>query len=254
MTHPVKIQNDARRYLGKSIYYFESIGSTNDELLSKIGSPYVSGDVLTASRQHSGKGRRDRKWLSPAGGLYFSILFEEIPTGSAFYQLVLLMSLSVLQTLESQSMKKDFYIKWPNDIYYQDRKIVGILTQSRSIGDQTDAVIGTGINLNAPFQNQDGLRNPAISLTEITKQSYLIPHILDEILNHFDQAYRQWVLGKFENYLPILNQKLYNRGLPQVREYNGKSQTIIPLEFTNQGYLRADVNGILQEIHIGELH
>ena len=253
MGHPIILKNDKRRYLGKSLYHVENIKSTNQYMLEKIGDPFISGDVLAATSQSKGLGRHQRSWLSPAGGLYASILFEEIPPVSSFYPLILLLSLSITEILEKNALINKFSIKWPNDIFFQDKKICGILTQSRTLGEKTDAVIGFGINLNAPFTHQDGLRNPAISLKEITGKNLIIMEILDDILNHFDEMYRQWVLGRFDYYLPILNQKLYGKGKAQTRELNGKSHKIIPIEFTRQGYLRADINGTLQDLQTGEL-
>lgn len=242
-----------RKYIGQTLYSCQETDSTNIRLLEQTGAPFVSGDVLTAICQSAGLGRHQRHWKSPEGGLYFSVLFEEIPALEHFYPLVLLLALAVRDTLSDASGYETFLIKWPNDLYYENHKISGILTQSRSQGAYTNAVIGSGINLNTAFADVKGLRNPAISLSEITGRTIPPESFLDEVLNRFDQSYQQWVLGNFTHYLPRLNQFLYGKGHPQQLKLPDREITVIPLEFTASGQLRCDVNGMIREISLGEL-
>lgn len=123
------------------------IDSTNQYLLERMDS-LTSGDACVAEYQQAGRGRRGRQWFSPFGAnLYLSMYWrlEQGPVAAMGLSLVIgIITAEVLQGLGAEDVR----VKWPNDLYLQDRKLAGILVElTGKTGDAAQIVIGTGINL-----------------------------------------------------------------------------------------------------------
>ncbi|WP_312230015.1 bifunctional biotin--[acetyl-CoA-carboxylase] ligase/biotin operon repressor BirA [Pseudescherichia sp.] len=123
------------------------IDSTNQYLLDRIGT-LQSGDACVAEYQLAGRGRRGRKWFSPFGAnLYLSMYWrlEQGPAAAIGLSLVIgIVMAEVLRDLGASQVR----VKWPNDLYLQDRKLSGILVElTGKTGDAAHVVIGAGINM-----------------------------------------------------------------------------------------------------------
>ena len=132
--------------LGGKIYYFDTIGSTQSFALNLASKPYENGSVVIAGRQTKGRGRLNRKWISPKGGIWLSILLKpafEVSQASLFPMVT---SLALAKAIE-KALKLKPRLKWPNDVTLNDKKVAGILIdasiESNKIG---YLVIGAGIN------------------------------------------------------------------------------------------------------------
>lgn len=231
------------RQIAKRVFKTEEITSTNAVLLTDTKNRFQSGDVLWSLKQSKGRGRFDRVWESREGGLYFSILFEDIPGLSAFYPFVLLCALAIRNALDDRTHEDFFTIRWPNDIYADHHKIAGILIQSQSGGQYSRAVIGMGINLNNPMQHIPNLRTPAISLYELTGHTTAPHNLLRDILDRADRYYRDFIHNRFDLYLPELNCVLYSKDQPLILSEGKHQRIVIPKEFTRDGHLRCEEDG-----------
>ncbi|MBM3074328.1 bifunctional biotin--[acetyl-CoA-carboxylase] ligase/biotin operon repressor BirA [Lelliottia sp. RWM.1] len=123
------------------------IDSTNQYLLDRLGE-LESGDACVAEYQQAGRGRRGRKWFSPFGAnLYLSMYWrlEQGPAAAIGLSLVIgIIMAEVLHDLGADQVR----VKWPNDLYIQDRKLAGILVElTGKTGDAAQIVIGAGVNL-----------------------------------------------------------------------------------------------------------
>ncbi|MFV4845759.1 bifunctional biotin--[acetyl-CoA-carboxylase] ligase/biotin operon repressor BirA [Edwardsiella tarda] len=123
------------------------VDSTNQYLLDRI-SELQSGDACVAEYQQAGRGRRGRQWFSPFGAnLYLSMYWklEQGPAAAMGLSLVIgIVMAEVLRELGADGVK----VKWPNDLYLNDRKLAGILVElTGKTGDAANIVIGAGINL-----------------------------------------------------------------------------------------------------------
>ena len=120
--------------------------STNTELKNRIrGSVLPVTAVLRAGEQSGGRGRQNKTYFSPRGGVYFSAAFPLAGDETHLSVLTLLAGLAVCRALESMC-PADYRIKWPNDIYLHGKKLCGILTELVSAGPRLTAVVGIGIN------------------------------------------------------------------------------------------------------------
>ncbi|MBU4683337.1 bifunctional biotin--[acetyl-CoA-carboxylase] ligase/biotin operon repressor BirA [Cedecea davisae] len=130
-----------------SVAVLPVIDSTNQYLLNRLDT-LQSGDACIAEYQQAGRGRRGRQWFSPFGAnLYLSMYWrlEQGPAAAIGLSLVIgIVMAEVLQRLGAEDVR----VKWPNDLYLNDRKLAGILVElTGKTGDAAQIVIGAGINL-----------------------------------------------------------------------------------------------------------
>ena len=148
--------------------YVERTGSTNDDVMEFSG----IGSHVYSSWQDSGRGRRNRKWHSIENSYAGSwVIAEGVDINPGLIQLA--GGLAFLNSIEDNRLK----LKWPNDILYENRKICGILVEGRSMGKETKAIIGVGINLKGDEKFEDF---EIASLDEISNISH---DIIDTRLN-----------------------------------------------------------------------
>jgi BirA family transcriptional regulator, biotin operon repressor / biotin---[acetyl-CoA-carboxylase] ligase len=142
--------------------HFSRTDSTNTRAreLAEAGAPH--GTVVTAGEQSEGRGRQGRVWTAPAGkGLLYSAVLR--PLDERHLLLPLSVPIAVCEAAESLRPDIACQIKWPNDIWLEERKLAGILIEARP--QDGWAVIGVGLNLSvAPDEFPPELRWPAISL------------------------------------------------------------------------------------------
>ena len=167
----------------------ETVTSTNDRLAELCQEKEIKEfTTLMAEYQTSGKGQRGNSWESePFKNLTFSLLLrpEHIPANRQFL-LSEIVSLATVDVLNRYAT--GFSIKWPNDIYWHDKKIAGILIENVLSGSTfSRAIIGMGLNINQKNFYSDA-PNP-VSLYQITGRTYKIEKILDEFTEAFGKRY-----------------------------------------------------------------
>jgi BirA family biotin operon repressor/biotin-[acetyl-CoA-carboxylase] ligase len=131
----------------KKILSFTSIDSTNKKAKDLASAGAEEGTVILAQSQKNGRGRFDRIWESPEGGLYLSLLVRPKVLTQDASLLSLGAALAVAKTIELYGLRAT--IKWPNDVRVNGKKIAGILLESELNGNSLSfVIIGIGINLN----------------------------------------------------------------------------------------------------------
>ncbi|MGI0018425.1 MAG: biotin--[acetyl-CoA-carboxylase] ligase [Nitrosotalea sp.] len=132
--------------IGTKIYYFDTIDSTQNFALELSRKPHENGSLVIAERQTRGRGRLNRKWISPKGGIWLSILlrpnFE--PSYTSLFPMLTSLALSVAI---QKTLKIKTELKWPNDVTISGDKVAGILIDASIESNKIDyLVIGIGIN------------------------------------------------------------------------------------------------------------
>ena len=146
---PEKIKEQLRTdFVGREIKYFAEITSTNEVAKELASRGAEEGTVVLAETQTQGKGRLGRRWLSPKGGVWFSVILRPRISAKYSYQLTFMTAVAVAKTIR-KLFKLNAEIKWPNDVLVNERKVCGILTETSTRGDAIDfAVVGIGVNAN----------------------------------------------------------------------------------------------------------
>ncbi len=186
---------ETRAWPGK-IYSHQRIDSTNAEAARMLRDGAAQGDfAVTAHAQSAGRGRMERAWSSePNLGLYASIVCQPDVAAEQLPQITLVTAVAAAKAIRN-FCHVDVAIKWPNDLYYQGKKLAGILTQTVW---QTDAarptvIIGIGINVHhEPEDFPEEIRSTAVSLKQITRETIDREGLLAALLDSFHSWREQW--------------------------------------------------------------
>lgn len=200
------------------IIHLTNITSTNDYLLSLKSQENI---VAVSDYQTRGKGMGTNRWESePGKNLLFSILIHPtwIPVNQQ-YLLSMAEAIALCDTL--REVTDDITIKWPNDIYWKDKKISGTrIDVNLSGGILADMVIGTGINVNQTEFLSDA-PNP-VSLKQITGREHDREALLKDILKRFQPLQQMLKDGGTEELVRLYHERLYRKeGMHGYKDANG---------------------------------
>ena len=185
--------------IGRAVYLYPEIDSTNSAAFSLGHSGAEEGTVVIADSQLQGRGRLRRPWQSPPGSnLYTSILLKPPIEPSVAPQLTLLAGVAVADLL-SACCPGATRLKWPNDVQIQGRKVCGILAEMRTSGHGIDyVVVGIGINVNIRKAELDeAFRDLATSLREETGQAISRQDLAVSLYEHFENCYSLYLAEGF---------------------------------------------------------
>ena len=225
--------------IGGKIISLESVDSTNSLLLSDRYRLMPSGTVMTAETQTAGRGRGNKIWFSPQGGLYFSILLDAQTDLNEYNKLALMIAFAIRGQLIQYSENADMRIKWPNDILADGRKICGILTQAKTRGETSRVAVGIGINLNIakPDFPQDMDIEP-VSLSELAGEPIDKDLFLRELLARIEIVHNDFLDGGFEKILDDINAVLFSKGREMDFSIKGKMKNFRVLGINTDATLR----------------
>ncbi len=211
-------------FVGQNILTFKEITSTNNlmkELMAK-STPLPEGTVIMAEHQTAGKGQQQNVWHSEAGkNLLFSlVLYPLFLSPKNAFNLVAAIGLGVIKPLQ-QILGNQIRLKWPNDIYYGQKKLGGMLIENSIAGlSIKSAVVGVGININQ--ENFPAhLPNP-ISIKQALQQNYGIKEVLLQICAGIEFYYLKLKAGKSEEIKQEYLDNLY--GFGQELEFQTKDK------------------------------
>ena len=134
------------KIIGKQVYYFDSIDSTQNQALKMADESANNGTVIIAAKQTGGKGRSGRRWVSPKGGIWFSIILQPKFNISITTLFPIASALALSNALE-KTFKISPELKWPNDVTIKGKKVAGILVDASLESNRIEnMVLGIGIN------------------------------------------------------------------------------------------------------------
>ncbi|WLI76983.1 bifunctional biotin--[acetyl-CoA-carboxylase] ligase/biotin operon repressor BirA [Kosakonia sp. H02] len=228
------------------------IDSTNQYLLERL-SELQSGDACVAEYQQAGRGRRGRKWVSPFGAnLYISMYWrlEQGPAAAIGLSLVIgIVMAEVLRDLGADQVR----VKWPNDLYLQDRKLAGILVElTGKTGDAAQIVIGAGVNLVMRKAQAEDINQSWINLQEAgvrIDRNLLAARLITELrtaLQYFEQDGLMPFLSRWEALDNFINRPV--KLIIGEKEIFGISRGI-----DAQGALLLEQNGVIKPWVGGEI-
>lgn len=224
------------------------VDSTNNFLKQALANstPLTEGTVIMAESQYAGRGQQQNRWYSEAGkNLTFSILLKPsfLPVNEQF-NLNVAISVGIMNALE-RVLGPQAKVKWPNDIYYGDHKLGGVLIENIIQGSQIkNAIIGIGLNV-----NQDSFPSEAanaISVKQILQKDCDLKALLAQICSGIESAYLMLRANNFEQLKMLYLQKLY--WIDELKpfqangiQFKGIIKTVLP-----DGQLGVSVDGELK--------
>lgn len=218
----------------KNLIHLSETESTNQYLSNLLRKEeLVEGTTIVADLQTAGKGQGDSFWESEKGkNLTFSIvLYPDFLEAQDQFLISQFISLAIIDTISSRI--KNTSIKWPNDIYVDDKKIAGILIENVLCGKNIESsVIGIGLNVNQDVFLSDA-PNP-ISLKQLTNEHFDLTLLLEEIRGNIFKRYMQVINEKIPTIGSEYLSRLYRKnGLFKYQENNcifeARIYTVSPL-------------------------
>ena len=182
------------------------IDSTNQYLLNNMAK-LKNGQSCFAEYQSAGRGRRGRRWISPFGSNIYCSLYWRLDDGlAATMGLSLAIGIAVVNALESLGCE-NLKLKWPNDIYWNNRKLAGILIElSAQSGGAAHIVIGVGVNveLNERFNAEIG--QPWVDLKTILDQPNIRNKLANELLKSLFNVMQEFECSGLSTFIERWNE------------------------------------------------
>ena len=225
-----RVSNDWR------LFEYEKLNSSNDFLIEK-GAEFKHGDIIYCLEQEKGRGRGSKKWISGKGkGLTFSILLEvekwEIEKIGNIPQIIALTISEVLKVYNIQSK-----LKWPNDVLVEEKKIAGILSESKRFNNKKYLISGIGININFSEEElKESINQASCSIYSLTKNYQGIKEVLLQFIHIFCSNFEKLKENGFEIFLEKWKEKSNLIGKKIILIESNKE--IIVEDINKNGYIK----------------
>jgi len=188
---PRKIKEGLKtEFIGQEIHHFAEVTSTNDVAKELARKGAEEGTVVISETQTRGRGRLSRAWVSPQGGIWFSIVLRPRVNPKEASKVTFVAAVAVAQAIR-KILELDARIKWPNDVLIGGKKVCGILTETSTKDEVVDfVVVGIGINANVCRDAfPERLSNPPTSLkeermVEIAREEFMCA-VLEEVERYY---------------------------------------------------------------------
>lgn len=217
-----------------NIIEFDSIDSTSKYIKENLDKLSVF-DVITANRQTEGYGRLNRSWYDNNDNLSFSCLFE-FPITERLGLITQMAAVSVVEALDAYGINA--YIKWPNDIIVNDKKISGILVEN-VLTDKAHVVLGIGVNVNNK-EFSDDIRFKATSMCVESNQEYNKSEVLQTILDRLEKHIESFIRNQ-DDYLEVVRSKSYLIG-KHVELFEGEIVEVLDIDELGRLKVKQDGN------------
>lgn len=211
------------------------------ERLGRAGAS--EGTVVLAEEQTAGRGRFERRWASPKGGLYMSLVLRPARLDSP-HLLTLVGALSVVEGVKSATGIESA-IRWPNDVMVRGRKLAGVLGTAHYSGASPEyVVVGIGVNCNQIGRSPGGLWPSSTSLMEALGAKVDLKAIRDQVLDAFEHIYFRWQKGADKEILKTVASVLTTVGREvEFKKLGLKPQRGVAQKLSDNGSLLVKVGG-----------
>lgn len=243
------------KYIGKDIYIFNEVMSTNTiaKFLSMNG--VGNGAVVISEKQTKARGRSGKNWESPLGGVWLSIILNPNVNHSKIPLITLATGVAVENTLKRIGVK-NAEIKWPNDILIHGKKVCGILTEAiTSFNTIESVIIGVGIDANISIENfPEELRENMTTLNDEIGEKVDKNLLIKLFLEEFEKISEQFINEEYETILKEWRKNSYTIGkIVEVHEPFSKPYDGYVLGISRDGSLVVEkIDGTLEKVISGE--
>ena len=237
-------------FIGKRIYYFDEIDSTQNFALNISSQNIENGTIVLAEKQVNGIGRLNRKWHSPKGGIWFSIII--LPEFEIASSLALCTTIEKIHGVNSK-------VKWPNDITINGKKVAGMLVDATIQANKIEKIVlGIGINFKIGIskiekkikntQNYYGITSLVSSQSKM-KQIELFTEFLlelEKVIQDLTDGKKDKIVKKWSRHTDIFGKQI------SIKTNKGKI-TGIATKIDLDGALIIKTNGSTKKIFVGDV-
>jgi BirA family transcriptional regulator, biotin operon repressor / biotin---[acetyl-CoA-carboxylase] ligase len=244
-------------FLGQQLIWLPSCPSTNSEAqLLVVQNRASEGCTVITDEQTAGRGQRGNQWeAAPGENLTLSVVlfptFLAVPAQFALSQAVALALHDwAAALLGADRPDPALKVKWPNDLYYHDQKLGGILIENTLAGPKIQhSIVGLGLNVN---QQQFGVAT-ATSLARLTGRRYQLPTLLARLLECLERRYLQLRAGQVGALREAYLRALYRYGQPHPFEVEGQPVTARIVGVDDDGRLMVELAGEQRRFGLQEI-
>ena len=243
------------KILGSDIKYFTTTDSTNNQAKKQALDGAVDGTIVISEEQNGGRGRLSRSFFCPKyKGIWFSVILRPDFLPQEAPKCTLLAAVAVTKAIYDVTGVK-VGIKWPNDILYNGKKLVGILTEMSAEMERINyIVLGIGIDVNISVEETpEDIRDIMTSLSQITGKKVSRLELLNKLLYHLEQLY---IMAQKQSFAPILDEwRKYSITLNQeIKVISGNDVTYgEAVDIDDDGALLVKINGQIKRVLAGDV-
>ena len=219
--------------------------STNDYLLSRKPPPKAKFNLCVAARQCAGRGRRAKSWSSDHNGVYLSVSWQASSAKTNNGCLALMTAVRLAEKLHALGVS-EIGVKWPNDLYYKDAKLAGILLEYSG----NSAVMGIGLNVATPA---DAVNKPDVNWIGLEQTGIVMPAYADLVAVVVDAALaidEQIGIAERKRRFSVFD-ILYNRSVEI--DHQGTKTLGVARGIDEKGHLLVDSGGQVDAYNYGEI-
>ena len=241
--------------LANEILCFRKVFSTNSIAKFLANHSAEDGTVLISEIQTKARGKKRKKWESPEGGIWMSIILRPQVPPARIGLITLATGVAIAKTIRSYGL--DARIKWPNDVLIHGDKISGVLTEINATFNEIDWVV-VGIGIDSNMKLEDFPEDVRVGTTTLTEE---LPTEIDEneliaiFLNEFEKVYKLYKDGEIESILKDWRELSDTIGkYVNITQTGGKITQGYVVGINNEGSLILErQDGTLEKIISGEL-
>ena len=256
---PWEITRDLKtKLIGKRVYYFEEIDSTQNFAQNIAADKKENGTIIIAEKQTSGRGRLDRKWTSPKGGIWFSLIIHPKFDVSSSTLIPILSAVALSKSIKSV-LDIETEVKWPNDITVNGKKVAGVLVDASFQTNSIDyLILGIGINFDIDAKKLEKRLTKTPNFYGIDslrgKENKTPPKtLLKEFLLQFEKNLFQLDKGEKSKIIKEWTKRAAGIGKKiTINTSNGKISGISQ-GIDNDGALKIKTRNKIQKIYVGDV-
>lgn len=248
-------KNLKTNFIGKNLYIFNEVGSTNTIAKYLSENDVSTGSVVISEKQNGGKGRSGKSWQSPLGGIWLSIILNPNVDSMKIPIITLATGVAVERSLEKIGIENP-EIKWPNDIMIGAKKVCGILTEAvTKLNSIETVIVGVGIDVNLNIEDfPKDLQKTTTSIEHELGKKVDENQLIKIFFEEFENIYELYSHEKYEEILKEWRKSSYSIGkIVEVRKPYRKAYDAYVVGISNDGALVVEKNdGTLEKVISGE--
>ena len=256
---PWEITNNLKtKLIGKRVYYFQEIDSTQNFAQQIAADRKEEGTIIIAEKQTAGRGRLERKWTSPKGGIWFSLIIHPKFDVASSTLVPIAGAVALAKSIKS-ILNVEVSVKWPNDITLNGKKVAGMLVDASFQANSIDyLILGVGINFDIDskklekrlskspnFYGVNSLRK----IDDTTPPKLLLKEFLvqfEKILSHLDKGEKSRIVKEWTKRAESIGKKI------AINTSDGKISGISE-GIDNDGALKLKTSKGIKKIFVGDV-
>ena len=242
-----------RTYL-RELLLLDSVPSTNDFVLEAVRHSAGLPLACFAEQQTRGRGRGGRSWVSPYGNnIYFSLGWHFDKDPAELVGLSLMAGIIILNTLKRYGLKSEFWLKWPNDVLWQERKLAGILLEVIAQSNASCELV-LGIGINTQLAANSAIDQGWVALNEITQTKIARNRLSGILLDESISALRDFEINGLAHTIQQWREFDYCKNQAITLQHAKQSIQGVAQGISDRGELLVlDEQGQLQKFMSGEV-